>query len=248
MTTRPFNLKPHEVRGIIDGRLTQLRRPIKPQPGLYDCGRLGKVILWPGKHPPATQTSDREIWIREGSPFGSVGDLLWGRESWGVGTRPHPAMGWIDGIEYKADVSAMDDPRLSLPMRQIEPPDGISLCDYESKGWRSSTAMPQWASRITVEVLDIRAHRLHDITAAEIQASGTQLHITLDENDPNQGRPLICVSGRYPMLDYLPANNASLDDYYRAEFASQWDQDFAKTAPWPTNPWVFAAIVRRISQ
>lgn len=55
---RPIVLHTHEVRAILDGRQTQLRRVLKPQP-----------------------REDIGIWLAENSPPHAPGDRLWARET-----------------------------------------------------------------------------------------------------------------------------------------------------------------------
>ena len=62
MTERAFNAYQHEVRAILDGRQTQFRRVIKPQPlGEYKGGFIGEMPK---------------------CPYGASGDMLWVRETW----------------------------------------------------------------------------------------------------------------------------------------------------------------------
>jgi len=63
MQTKPISFKPHEVIGTLDGRQTQFRRAMKPQP----------PTKWGG-------ISERFA-ISLHCPFGQVGDRLWVRET-----------------------------------------------------------------------------------------------------------------------------------------------------------------------
>lgn len=93
----------------------------------------------------------------EKSPFGPAGSEHWCREAYGIGTRPDPNQGWIDGIEYKADMEGLGERDL-LPLNCVEPPDDTSYEDLK-RGWRSALSMKQWMSRLTVIVLSIRAEQ-----------------------------------------------------------------------------------------
>lgn len=98
------------------------------------------------------------------------GDRLWVRETWGVGCRPHPLFGCVDGIEYKADALDGDE----LPLHVVDPPVGIDLEDFLSNGWRPSIHMPRWACRLFLEVDDVEIHRLQDISEDEAKAEGLE--------------------------------------------------------------------------
>lgn len=94
-------------------------------------------------------------------PLGKVGDRLWVRETHHVPDFLHDyeqkelAEGLITrddlGMSYKADAPHMT------------PADG---------GWTSPVAMPRWASRLLLEITDIRIERIKDITEADAKAMG----------------------------------------------------------------------------
>lgn len=165
------------VQAIIEGRKTQTRRIIKPQPILEGQRDYGDSWAWKkGKKWFSGVTTEQllsEIGLchESVSTYGIPGDHLWVRETWGVGTRPHPVEGWVDGIEYKADEKYCDD-REDLTLYSVETPDGISIDDYYSTGWKSPIFMPKWASRITLEIKKLRAERLQDISDQDCFAEG----------------------------------------------------------------------------
>lgn len=87
---------------------------------------------------------------------GRVGDRLWVREAWrpvdenGIDVPPGIVVDRESGctIRYRAD------------------------CDYDRGGWRPSIFMPRWASRITLELTDVRVERLQAISEADAMAEG----------------------------------------------------------------------------
>ena len=142
---RPIIFSTEMVRAILDGRKTQTRRAIKPQPKdanqRYD---LPEWELWGGGYP--------EHGKRVRCPYGQPGDRLWVRETWAVAPL---AIHYRAGNDFK---SFPDEPR---------------LYDYAStQGWRPSIFMPRWASRITLEVIDVRVERVQDISDADALAEG----------------------------------------------------------------------------
>ena len=88
MKERPIIFNGDMVRAILDGRKTQERRPIKPQP------------IWVGDPsvPFRTKDADPKGIIR--CPYGAPGDRLWVRETW--------RMDAVNiGAEYRATISAL---------------------------------------------------------------------------------------------------------------------------------------------
>lgn len=223
---RPILFNGEMVRAILDGGKTQTRRPIKPQPpsGLsgarLDCngrGVGGAVSDLIGK-----------------SPY-QIGDLLYIRETWGVGTRPCPRNGWVDGIEYRADVARLLENDL-LNLYQIEPPESEPDF-YESnqgKGWRPSIHMPKWASRIWLRVTGVHVERVQLISHDDIWAEGIDKEGYYDWLDDIQ-----CIAG-FAGARY----DKPIDLYQQLWDASYSNSDYS----WDKNPyvWVFDFEVDRI--
>lgn len=106
-------------------------------------------------------------------PYGKPGDRLWVRETWAGGIPGCESQG---GYSYKADhITGNDGP-------------------FEIK-WRSPIYMPRNASRITLQVADIRVERLQSITEQDAIAEG------LKESPVNAFHALwdsIHADGKYP--------------------------------------------------
>jgi hypothetical protein len=160
MKERPINLKAWEVRAILDGRKTQFRGVVKPQPlewlswrGVISCATIkadeGKH-LFTDRYPCARQAQ------RIRCPYGQFGDRLWVRETW----RPvwEEDTGFC-GVGFRAGGMPEDDRRAGGYM------DGTDR-------WRPSIHMPRWASRITLEIESVRVERLQEISEEDAQAEG----------------------------------------------------------------------------
>ena len=230
MKERPILFSAPMVRAILDGRKTMTRRVVKHQPPSY-CPyltRCGGDFRWGWSdgstvdfawHPRGNGADMDSMWMR--SRYGVPGDRLWVRETWGVGSRPDP-WGGYDGIEYRADEGFIDSDEKypTLDCYKVETPEGVCLGDYRS-GWRPSIFMPRWASRITLEITDVRVERSHDISEADARDEGagatTPLHEEWD-GDPDQ---------------------------YRKRFRELWDSINGKTHPWANNDWVWVIEFRR---
>ena len=146
------------VRAILDGRKTKTRRPLKPQP---DEGRKGSFSC----------------------PFGQVGDRLWVREAFCLetlirtGQDPpffdgRPIQWWNDGVPC-----AEEDGRFWIQphYRATDPYPNLPYSEWESEPivrWKPSLNMPRWASRITLEITEIRVERVQEIMEKEAKAEG----------------------------------------------------------------------------
>ena len=89
---------------------------------------------------------------------------------WIVGQRLWVSETWQD--------TSKDDPNHPLVYRATwrdeQPPDG---------GWRPSIFMPRWASRITLEITDVRVERVQDITEEDAKAEGSERQAAYDDPD-----------------------------------------------------------------
>jgi len=111
-----------------------------------------------------------------------VGDRLWVRETW------RPVLHrWDSGVEYRADShyreveggKAMDYAQ-TIGKRSGNPRgihvDGVPGVDprFANSTWRPSLLMPRWASRIDLDVVDVRAERLQEIDEADALREGVE--------------------------------------------------------------------------
>jgi hypothetical protein len=142
MTDRPLILSGLEVRAVIEGRKTQFRRVLKPQPNALNGG----LPLNNGYGAYSTEDGWKKY------PY-ALGDRLWVRETW---RRAWPASSYSDGIVYIADAPK------SLGMDEYS----------TRHKWNPSTQMPRTASRLTLVVTDVRVQRVQDISEDDAMAEG----------------------------------------------------------------------------
>ena len=155
MKERPILFSGPMVRAILDGRKTQTRRIMKPQPTYdgfwwshkgYSCG--GEKQFRDG------------LPLFVGCPYGVVGDRLWVRETC-------CSDGW--SVHYLAD----NDHR---EFGETRYDDVIKLHHYSGGFSRQvpSIHMPRWASRITLEITGVRVERLNEISESDAIAEGIE--------------------------------------------------------------------------
>ena len=154
---RPILFSGPMVRAILDGKKTQTRRIVKPQPtahhweilpgykrrvSLHGCndGRIHARF-----QDSIPQNIDDPVWRK--CPYGKPGDRLWVRETW------WECVDNNDRLYYAA----------------TETPDTTDRRHYRK---RPSIFMPRTASRITLEITEIRVERLQDINDADAHAEG----------------------------------------------------------------------------
>lgn len=194
------------IRAILAGRKTQHRVPVKFPAGIIPRGACD--VRWlEGKSQPEVYACGG-VWFDLRSPW-SPGTRLWVRECWDTVY----CTAEDDGIEgdipfYRADYE--DDPT--------------------EVRWRPSIHMPRWASRITLEVVEVRVQRVQDISHNDGIAEGCL------GSDWTASSPYIADphtdSGVLPVED----------------FQELWDRIYAgKGLGWDENPWIFAATLKRLS-
>ena len=180
MKERPILFSAPMVRAILDGSKTQTRRVVKPQPiedRLHDHveRKYGLFTWWAGNRTFSIQHQAR-------CPYGQPGDRLWVRETWNVTHHSQLAPG--ENIAKSAEDCVRDNNGFmpSCAEGVVYAADGVTSHPVHGKArWRPSIHMPRWASRILLEITDVRVERLQDISEADAISEGVQ-HSTL--NDP----------------------------------------------------------------
>ncbi|NPD63621.1 morphogenetic protein [Klebsiella aerogenes] len=134
------------------------------------------------------------------SAFGKPGDRIWVRETW---------------ARYNIDQDSHD------MAYRATPPE-----DWPEEGkWRPSIHMPRWASRILLEITDVRVERLNAISQEDAQAEGMELTGWRPTySDPDSGGEV-----------WTPYD----------KFARLWESIYGEGS-WKVNPWVWVIEFKRV--
>lgn len=188
------------VRAILSGQKTQTRRIMKSQPypsktreGDYwfSCNKVRSMVHVSDFISGNSVIPDVHEFFSTCCPFGAVGDRIWVRETFGdCGAR----------LVYRADSD-----------------DGAS-CTV--KRWTPSIHMPRWASRILLEITNVRVERLNDISEEDAQAEGVS-----------------------PSTHAITPPEA----VYRVGFGELWRSIYGDEG-WKKNPWVWVIEFKRIQE
>lgn len=226
------------VRAILEGRKTQTRRPVKVPKGLkagfYRKDGSPQWVDAPCYWEFVAVREDFDGLLRQGdppferfeikAPF-AVGDRLWVRETW-----CQQADSLTDRLIGKAHYAA----------------DGYEVHNVgglERSPWRPSIHMPRWASRLTLEVTDIRPERVQDITEADAIAEGVRFFPDLSPD------PTFRPSGphcRWSM--YEPKTDAECLGSAAFAFGNAWNHIYGKgPLVWRNNPWVWATTFKVVT-
>lgn len=151
---RPILFSAPMVRAIIEGRKTQTRRVVKPDP----ASDINPILV-----DGAWQWATRES--RRACPYGEPGDRLWVRET----THRRPMLHLLTGEplapKYDGGAYSADD-------EDVLTPEGFDIGWWYSRKVCPAIHMPRLASRIDLEVTGVRVERLQDISNDDARAEG----------------------------------------------------------------------------
>lgn len=222
MKETPIPFKGPMVRAILDGRKTQTRRIIK-NTGLY---AIDEAIH-------AKETAGREkAALLSRCPYGKPGNRLKVKEAAWMWCEKMPngltktgRAKWLYlPLQSGSGVYCADHP--SKPNIDVVSPNTGNQWEWRKKITRF---LPSWASRITLEVVNVRVERLQDISEEDAKAEGT---FSISEDLKQQAARIALSEGK---------DRVGGKDYFR-----QLWQSINGTDSWNQNPWVWVIEFRRI--
>jgi hypothetical protein len=235
MKERPILFSGPLVRALIAGTKTQTRRPVKGvdfrgaggpgDPDWNDPSCWGWADEYGDEWALAAAPSVKAI----PCPYGVPDDRLWVKEKFAPTRFPGKP---LVGIHYAATADTEWDWVKELESGEsYRFPSGAGEPDPQwpqgfTYSWRSPLFMPRWASRLTLEITDVRVQRLQEISEEDAKAEGVEPFFTLL---PGIGRDQRLTTGE-----------RAADAEHRASFAVKWDEVYSDGPLWIANPWVWA--------
>lgn len=225
MNERPIIFSAPMVRAILDGRKTQTRRVVKPQPPSWakypqpvvDSGwdwtdrdtDADDLLHWPDYYKPLR------------CPYGVPGDRLRVRETWHTDE--------LDLAYARAAYARAkhEDAMSGSPICYA----ADAVHDNAGCIWRPPIHMPRRASRITLEIVSVRVERVQEISEEDALAEGA-----LEFDSPTTFVDHGMQSVYFPGMGYA-----------RAAFIDLWESIHGPDS-WSSNPWVWVIEFRRAGE
>ncbi len=210
------------VRAILSGQKTQTRRIMKVQPEHSNLG-LRRIIdsknsadngkyFWSQSDATGLKSRSKPF----NCPFGEIGDRIWVRETW---------QGPLVDFERSDDLLRNPE-KYEKPENCVYEADGVPAPEFYDADdnlrccWRPSIHMPRWASRILLEITNVRVERLNDISEEDAKAEGVSP----------------------PARTITPP-----EAVYRVGFGELWRSIYGDEN-WEKNPWVWVIEFKRVQE
>lgn len=217
------------TKAILEDRKNQTRRPVNPQPEyVHRNAKTNYNLLNSHDNIAVVEYSpihfsqwpeDAFVYHKDGNagiltnPLGSVGDLLYCRETWKI----FPFSSGNAAFEYRADC-----PNERVNRRIIKMPEDSKfdwLSDNDFWKWRPSMHMPKWAARTWLRVTGVGVERVQSISYDDAKSEGFADRATW------KVRP---ESWEYANLTDM---NHQVRSTPQAAFSLLWDATYSKPIP-----------------
>jgi hypothetical protein len=197
MKERPILFSGPMVRAILDGSKTQTRRVVKPV-RRYEHNNICRPDLVEDPYAVWWHGVSENVGCFQICPHGAPGDRLWVRETFAMNkAKAGPP------VVYRADHGEAQSVFVERPHS--------AEWDVVVTRWRPSIFMPRAASRILLEITDVRVQRLQEISEGDARAEGVT---------PN-------------------AFEQTSDNWGGVLYRRLWEQ-INGPGSWDANPWVWA--------
>jgi len=209
MKERPILFSGAMVRALLNGSKTQTRRVVRPQPPAQAVD-AGVIISNSASNGEWSWLDDPDLeWAGVVGemfrcPYGVPGDRLWVRESFSI--RDYD-LSRLENLDPMAWYWAEGNPTAG---NWTKP--------------RPSIHMPRWASRLTLEIVNVGVERLTRIRASDCYDEGI----------------------RRPAPGAIGNEKVGFENAQRA-YRELWDDlNAARGFAWDTNPWVWVLTFRTV--
>jgi hypothetical protein len=254
MKSWPFLFKGAMALATLAGIKTQTRRLLTPHATLFDAKPWPK---WAKDNPD--QWHWNKARVEQGpSPVGANGDYLvlphirggdhgehilyprirpghkiWGKENFALSVFDPEAIerdiknpsDW-SSVSYQAGYEGGE-----WTYESVDEKGNLTSKPMKRPPWKPSLHMPKWASRIDLDVLNVKIERLQDITPEDALAEGIDTESEIYHTSVN----ILDNMGVVPGATHdIPQNSPEV-----ATFKALWDSiNWGRGAGWDANPWV----------
>lgn len=245
---RPILFSGAMVRAILEGRKSQTRRVVKgadEHGGAIACD--GRTLTYAETNPHTGEHVRRH---GLGCPYGKPGDRLWVRETF-FDVRPFRSAPLFAGVTgdfiYRADYE----------YRERRGEGKVIGCH----AWKPSIFMPREASRLLLEVTDVRVEQLHHIREGEAMAEGVGVFGYAQPYSALGAIAGIAAVSKYHLEMDQVKRLGGLSNFdlaigckgmirratARAAFAALW-VSINGLESWKENPWVWVVEFRKLER
>lgn len=240
MKERPILMSAPMVRALLDGSKSQTRRSLKIKArdlhseSTFLHGGCAAVALGLGAGSIGEFREQDGRWfglsgyrtvVSIECPYGQPGDRLWVRETF---RQAYEKTSFSAGIVYRADA-----------------PKALGMDEYSDRHtWKPSIFMPRAASRITLEITDVRVERLQSISEVDARAEGIHWF------EPGAAR--ISTGGQLVQYKSAPggfnfnADGSGMDFGTAVEaYGALWE-NINGPGSLAENPWVWVIAFKRV--
>lgn len=214
------------VRAILSGQKTQTRRIVK-----YVTADNCMTLTKPSKPRDGVYTHVMDAPKHGLCPHGNVGDRIWVRETW---------QGPLVDFERSDDLLRNPE-KYEKPENCVYAADGVPAPEFYDADdnlrccWRPSIHMPRWASRILLEITNVRVERLNDISEQDAIAEGIDTDWLAESQDN---------------YDCIADHNMTGRPTAKGHFSYLWQSIYGddKSKCWEKNPWVWVIEFKRVQE
>jgi hypothetical protein len=216
---RPILFNSQMVQALLAGKKTQTRRVVKPGPP--PCQTTADAMYayrhgW--RYAGVDYAFERDL---ETCPYGKPGDRLWVREAMRI-----TDCGLVYGVD-KAPIQNMPEGWENIPRRPHV----------------TAMFMPRWASRITLEITEVRVQRLQEIGEEDAITEGVE---SVDQERDEHDLSICPQCGGTGLYTYFSGNggacfdtDCTLCDTHLKRYKHLWNSINGLDS-WHKNPWVWA--------